>query len=82
MAFPQSKSLKIMFLSKQVQSIVDEYKNANAMVANDCRTITQMLLVNIDGKRVYDNLEFEEEQVSNLYECKAVASLCWNHQMI
>eukprot|EP00795_Rhopilema_esculentum_P016694 gene16694-8141_t len=46
----------------KVQNIVDEYKSANLMVANDCKTITEMLLVNIDGKRVYDNLEFEEEQ--------------------
>ena len=42
---------------------MDEYKSANLLVANDCRTITELLLVNIDGKRVYDNLEFEEEQV-------------------
>ena len=43
---------------------MDEYKSANTMVASDCKTITEMLLVNIDGKRVYDSLEFEEEQVS------------------
>ena len=46
-----------------MQNIVDEYKNANLMVATDCKTITEMLLVNIDGKRVYDSIEFEEEQV-------------------
>jgi len=47
---------------EKVQNIVDEYKNANLMVASDCKTITEMLLVNIDGKRVYDSIEFEEEQ--------------------
>ena len=48
----------------QVQGIVDDYKNANLTISRDCKKISEMLLVKIDGKRVYDNLEFEEEQVS------------------
>jgi len=46
-----------------VQEIVDDYKNANLTISKNCKKISEMLLVKIDGKRVYDNLEFEEEQV-------------------
>ena len=48
----------------QVQDIVDDYKNANLTISKNCKKISEMLLVKIDGKRVYDNLEFEEEQVN------------------
>ena len=47
----------------KVQDIVDDYKNANLTISKNCKKISEMLLVKIDGKRVYDNLEFEEEQV-------------------
>ena len=46
-----------------MQDIVDDYKNANLTISKNCKKISEMLLVKIDGKRVYDNLEFEEEQV-------------------
>lgn len=49
----------------QVQDIVDDYKNANLTISKNCKKISEMLLVKIDGKRVYDNLEFEEEQVNH-----------------
>ena len=52
-----------------MQNIVDGYKNANLTIAANCRTISEMLLIRIDGKRVYDNLEFEDEQVSSMLEC-------------
>ena len=42
---------------------MDDYKNANLTISKNCKKISEMLLVKIDGKRVYDNLEFEEEQV-------------------
>lgn len=42
---------------------MDDYKNANLIISRNCKKISEMLLVKIDGKRVYDNLEFEEEQV-------------------
>lgn len=50
----------------QVQDIVDDYKNANLTMSKNCKKISEMLLVKIDGKRVYDNLEFEDEQVTKL----------------
>lgn len=43
---------------------MDDYKNANLTISKNCKKISEMLLVKIDGKRVYDNLEFEEEQVT------------------
>ena len=43
---------------------MDDYKNANLTISKNCKKISEMLLVKIDGKRVYDNLEFEEEQVN------------------
>ena len=53
----------LFFFVLQVQDIVDDYKNANLTISKNCKKISEMLLVKIDGKRVYDNLEFEEEQV-------------------
>ena len=48
--------------SSKVQAIVNDYKEANLRLAEKCRSISELLLVKIDGKRVYDNLEFDEEQ--------------------
>ena len=36
------------------------------MISKNCIKISEMLLVIIDGKRVYDNLEFEDDQVLNI----------------
>jgi hypothetical protein len=36
------------------------------MISKNCVKISEMLLVKIDGKRVYDNLEFEDEQVNTM----------------
>ena len=49
----------------QVQSMVDNYKGANADISQMCKAISEMLLVHIDSRRVYENLEFEEDQVSH-----------------
>lgn len=50
-------------MTLKVQAIVDEYKNANLMISKNCIKISEMLLVAIDDKRVYDNLDFEDVQV-------------------
>ena len=54
---------------------MDDYKNANLTISKNCKKISEMLLVKIDGKRVYDNLEFEEEQVRGFLSCK----VRWRH---
>lgn len=38
------------------------------MISKNCVKISEMLLVKIDGKRVYDNLEFEDEQVKKCFD--------------
>ena len=48
-----------------MQAIVDSYKTANMQIANMCRTISQKLLIKVDEKRVYENLEFDDAQVRN-----------------
>ncbi|KAK5609612.1 Dynein heavy chain 2, axonemal [Crenichthys baileyi] len=46
----------------KVQSLVDGYKVSNLSISNLCRKISETLLVKIDGKTVYRNLEFEDDQ--------------------
>ncbi|XP_074657783.1 dynein axonemal heavy chain 2-like [Tubulanus polymorphus] len=48
--------------ASKVQSIVDDYKKANADVSNYCKKISELLLVKIDSKRVYENMEFDDDQ--------------------
>ena len=45
--------------------MVDSYKGANLDIANVGKGISELLLVHIDSHRVYENLEFEEDQVFN-----------------
>ncbi|XP_062301425.1 dynein axonemal heavy chain 2 [Scomber scombrus] len=46
----------------KVQLIVDEYKVSNLSISNLCREISETLLVRLDGKTVYRNLDFEDDQ--------------------
>nr|XP_039250408.1 dynein heavy chain 2, axonemal-like [Styela clava] len=48
--------------AKKVQSIVDDYKSANLSIARSCRKISELLLVHLDGKRIYEDLEFQDDQ--------------------
>jgi len=43
--------------------MVDSYKGANSDISHMCKAITEMLLVHIDSRRVYEGLEFDEDQV-------------------
>ncbi|CAM4719651.1 unnamed protein product [Caretta caretta] len=45
-----------------VQTIVNEYKAATLAIARSAQQISEALLVRITGKRVYNDLEFEEDQ--------------------
>ncbi len=49
----------------QVRSIIDNYKASNRTIGSKCRQISEMLLVKVDGKRVYDGNEFEVEQAKH-----------------
>lgn len=45
-----------------MQTIVNEYKAAALAIARSAQQISEALLVRITGKRVYNDLEFEEDQ--------------------
>lgn len=45
-----------------MQNIVNEYKAATLAVARRAQQMSEALLVRITGKRVYNDLEFEEDQ--------------------
>ncbi|KAK2862755.1 hypothetical protein Q5P01_002288 [Channa striata] len=50
---------------EKVQLIIDGYKVSSFSISNLCRQISETLLVKIDGKTVYRNLEFEDDQKSH-----------------
>ncbi|XP_074478915.1 dynein axonemal heavy chain 2 [Sebastes fasciatus] len=53
----------------KVQLIVDGYKASNLSISNLCRKISETLLVKLDGKTVYRNLEFEDDQNTHQQSC-------------
>lgn len=42
---------------------MDDYKIANLTISRSCKRISETLLVSIDGKKVYEGLEFEDDQL-------------------
>lgn len=46
----------------QVQLLVDEYKAAHLAISQCYSEISELLLVHVDGKMVYKDLEFEQDQ--------------------
>ncbi|XP_052234681.1 dynein axonemal heavy chain 2-like isoform X14 [Dreissena polymorpha] len=51
--------------SNKIQGIVDDYKGSNMEISTKCVNVSENLLVKIDSRKVYENLEFEESQVSH-----------------
>ncbi|KAI2662835.1 Dynein axonemal heavy chain 2 [Labeo rohita] len=51
--------------ANKVQLMVDEYKAANLAASKLCEQISELLLVRVDGKMVYGDLEFQEDQQSH-----------------
>ena len=57
------KKFDIFFiLSLQIQAVVDNYKGANMDISQTCKSISETLLVRIDSKKIYENLEFDDDQ--------------------
>ncbi|XP_053575482.1 dynein axonemal heavy chain 2 [Bombina bombina] len=54
----------LLHISK-VQKIVDNYKVANLNISRCARLISETLLLDIDGNRVFRDLEFQEVQEEN-----------------
>ncbi|MCI4377271.1 hypothetical protein PGIGA_G00201730 [Pangasianodon gigas] len=46
----------------KVQLLVNEYKAAHLAISHRCCEMSELLLVRVDGKTVYKDLEFEEAQ--------------------
>lgn len=46
-----------------MRTIIDNYKSSNRNIGSSCRRISEILLVRLDGKRVYEGSEFESEQI-------------------
>ncbi|GFR64149.1 dynein, axonemal, heavy chain 2 [Elysia marginata] len=49
----------------QAQSVVDAYKNANQNISIMCVKISELLLVKIDPKVVYEKMQFDEDQAKH-----------------
>ena len=52
----------LIFCPHQIQAVVDSYKGANISISQSCKYISEHLLIKIDSKKVYENLEFDEDQ--------------------
>jgi len=48
--------------SHKVQCVVDDFKTSNVDIMNKCRAISEAMLITVDPKRVYDDLDFDVEQ--------------------
>ena len=46
-------------------STVTDYKGANQSIAQKCRAISENLLVKINSKRVYEELQFLDDQIEH-----------------
>ncbi|XP_030578556.1 dynein heavy chain 2, axonemal [Archocentrus centrarchus] len=51
----------LLYVDK-LQLLVHSYKVSNLAISNHCQKISEALLVKLDGKTVYRNLEFEDDQ--------------------
>ncbi|XP_063305793.1 dynein axonemal heavy chain 2 [Pelobates fuscus] len=51
--------------ASKIQQIVDNFKNANVNISRCAQLISETLLLRIDGKQVFRDLEFQEVQEEN-----------------
>ncbi|XP_052771287.1 dynein axonemal heavy chain 2-like isoform X2 [Mya arenaria] len=51
--------------SSKIQSVVDDYKGANMDISQKCVNVSENLLVKIDSRKVYENMEFDESQAAH-----------------
>lgn len=57
-----SSYLPVCLFCLQVQLLVEEYNAAHLAISQLCSVISELLLVHVDGKTVYKDLEFEQVQ--------------------
>ena len=49
--------------ASKVRATIDNYKSSNRAIGASCRKMCELLLVRIDGKKVYEGEEFASEQL-------------------
>lgn len=48
--------------AQRVRILIDSYKSSNRFIARQCRQMSSLLMVKLDGKKVYEESEFQLEQ--------------------
>lgn len=48
--------------AQRVRTLIDSYKSSNRFIAQQCRQMSSLLMVKLDGKKVYEEKEFQLEQ--------------------
>ncbi|XP_052104325.1 dynein axonemal heavy chain 2-like isoform X7 [Mytilus californianus] len=51
--------------ASKIQLMVDDYKGANMDISGYCVKISEQLLISIDSRKVYENLDFDDEQAKH-----------------
>ena len=46
----------------KVSKVIEDYKSSNRKVGKHCKEISEMLMVKLDGKRIFEGEEFQQEQ--------------------
>lgn len=54
----------------KVRTLINGYKESNRKIGSNCQRMSEMLLVRLDGKRVYENDEFVTEQYKHCMSVK------------
>ena len=51
--------------ASELQGVVDRYKSSLMQCFRLCKQISELLLVRVDGKKIFENLEFEDDQIKH-----------------
>lgn len=57
-------------LAFKVHTLIKNYKSSNRRIGSNCQRISEMLLIKLDGKRVYEKDEFATEQYKHCVSVK------------
>ena len=57
-------------LAFKVHTLIKNYKSSNRRIGGNCQKMSEMLLIKLDGKRVYEKDEFANEQFKHCLSMK------------
>eukprot|EP00232_Nephroselmis_pyriformis_P029065 CAMPEP_0182867354 /NCGR_PEP_ID=MMETSP0034_2-20130328/8675_1 /TAXON_ID=156128 /ORGANISM="Nephroselmis pyriformis, Strain CCMP717" /LENGTH=4528 /DNA_ID=CAMNT_0024999703 /DNA_START=83 /DNA_END=13669 /DNA_ORIENTATION=- len=63
---------------KEVYDTVIEYKKANEAIQQNCKTISETLLITVVKKKIYDNTVFEEDQKAHREKVQGIFERAYN----